>query len=212
MKIKQLTALVFGVLLTGLVSCEYQTIVPYDVIVPETPVDFSTQIEPIFTQLDCVSCHTGSFEPNFTVGKAYASLVSKNLFDTANPSNSKLILQINSGHNTTVNMTAEQKALRLRWITEGAKGVVPPVSFKTEVEPLFAAVGCVQCHSGSQIPDLRVGKAFASLTSNNFVIANNSDGSKLIQYIKAGHNTAPSLTAAQKALITKWIMEGIKNN
>jgi hypothetical protein len=109
-------------------------------------------------------------------------------------------------------MTAAQKALILKWITEGAKGLIPPVSFKNEVEPLFTTANCVSCHSGSTKPDLRAGKAYASLTSNNFVKANDPDNSKLIQYINAGHNTASSLTGAQKALVSKWITEGAKNN
>ncbi len=211
MKIKQLASLLSGVLLFGMVSCEYQTIVPNEVIIPPTPVDFTTQIEPFLTQL-CATCHTGSMKPNFEKGKAYASIMSLNLVDTANPAGSKLMVQINSGHNTAKDMTTEQKALLLKWISEGAQGTIPPVSYKNEVEPIFISVNCTMCHSGSQVPDFRVGKSYASLTGNNVVVAGNPSGSKLVQYINAGHNTASSMTAAQKATVSKWITEGALNN
>jgi hypothetical protein len=55
------------------------------------------------------------------VNKAYASLTSMNLVDTQNPAGSILMQKINEGHNTAVNMTGTQKALILKWITEGAK-------------------------------------------------------------------------------------------
>ena len=212
MKIKQLATLLTGALMFGMVACEYVTVEPNPVVIPVTPVDFTTQIEPIFTQLNCIMCHTGTAQPNLTVGKAYASLISMNLVDTLNPGQSVLMQKINSGHNTATNMTAEQKALILKWITEGAKGVIPPVSFKNEIEPLFTGVNCTMCHSGAQIPDLRTGKAYASLTGNNLVKAKDPDNSILVQKINAGHNTATNLTAAQKALINKWITEGANNN
>lgn len=212
MKINKLVTLLSGALLFGMVACEYVTIEPNPVVIPDTPVDFTTEIEPIFTALNCVMCHTGSFQPNFTAGKAYASIISMNLVDTANPGGSKLIQMINAGHNTAVNMTATQKGLILKWITEGAKGIIPPVSFSKEVEPLFTSVNCISCHGGAMKPDLRVGKAYASLTGGGFVKPKDPDNSKLIEYVNAGHNTATNLTAAQKALIIKWVNEGVLNN
>ncbi|TSA38575.1 MAG: hypothetical protein D4R64_02695 [Porphyromonadaceae bacterium] len=121
MKIKQLATLFIGVLMFGLVSCEYVTIQPKDVIIPDTPVSFKTDVEPIFTQLNCIQCHPALHQPDLAVNKAYASLTSMNLVDTQNPAGSKLIQYINAGHNTAANMTGTQKALILKWITEGAK-------------------------------------------------------------------------------------------
>lgn len=212
MKIRQLATLLLGVLMTGLVSCEYVTIVPEDVIIPVTPVDFTTEIEPIFTQLGCTQCHPALHQPDFAAGKAYASLMSNHLVDTLNPAASILMQKIDAGHNSAVNMTATQKALILKWITEGAKGVIIPVSFKNEVEPIFTQANCVSCHGGAQKPDLRKDKAYASLTTNNLVVAENAAGSKLIQYINSGHQTSTTITADNKALIVKWITEGAKNN
>jgi hypothetical protein len=212
MKITKLSTLLIGALLTGLVSCEYQTVVPNDVVIPPTPIDFATEIAPIFTDLNCIQCHNGTFKFSLAPDKAYQSIMDNNLVDTLNPANSILMVTINSGHNTAANMTAEQKALILEWITQGAKGEVTPVSFSNEVEPIFAGAGCTSCHGGSLAPDLRSGKAYASLTSNNLVVANDVAGSKLIQYINAGHNTSSQITAAQKSLIETWINQGIQNN
>ena len=203
---KKLATLLSGILMIGMVSCEYQTIVPYDVVIPDTPVDFTTQIEPIFIQLNCKMCHTGSFKPNFEQGKVYASLINMNLVDTAHPEESILMEKINAGHNTAKDMTAAQKALILKWITEGAKGVIPPTSFKNEVEPIFTTATCTGCHNGSQSPDLRVNKAYASLIAKNLVVAKDPAGSKLIQYINAGHNTATKIITVVFIFLTSFLV------
>jgi len=210
MKMKHLATLLIGVSMIGMVGCEYVTIEPKDVVIPDTPVDFATQIEPIFTEANCIMCHTGSMQPNFTVGKAYQSITSMNLVDTANPANSKLMKQINSGHHTDT-MTAAQKALILKWITEGAKGQVVPVSFKSEVEPLWTKYNCTMCHGGSQAPDLRVNKSYASLTSTGAVVAKNLT-SPLILKIDQKHNGAGNMTAAEVDLVKSWILQGALNN
>lgn len=121
MKIKQLATLLIGIIMIGMVSCEYVTIQPKDVVIPDTPVSFKTDVEPIFTQVNCIQCHPGLHQPDLAVNKAYASLTSMNLVDTQNPAGSKLMQYINAGHNTAANMTGTQKALILKWITEGAK-------------------------------------------------------------------------------------------
>jgi hypothetical protein len=121
MKIKQLAFLLAGALMFGMVSCEYVTIEPKDVVIPDTPVSFQTDIAPIFVTLNCTQCHPALHQPDFAVNKSYASLVSNNCIDTANPSGSLLMQYINAGHNTAANMTPTQKALILKWITEGAK-------------------------------------------------------------------------------------------
>jgi hypothetical protein len=211
MKMKQLATLFIGALMIGLVGCEYVTIEPKDVIIPDTPVDFVTEIEPIFTQANCVMCHTASNKLNLTAGKAYTSLMTLNMVDTLNPAQSKLLVQINSDHNSST-VTAAQKALILKWITEGAKGEIVPVSYKNEVEPLWQSgkYNCVMCHGGSTAPDLRTGKSHASLISTNAVIAKNPGGSPLMQKIEAKHNG--NLTQAEKDLVTTWIVQGALNN
>lgn len=211
MKRKQLAALLSGILMLGMFGCEYVTIEPKDVVIPVTPVDFATEIEPIFTTVGCTECHNGSIMFSLAAGKAYASLISRNLVDTVNPANSNILKKIAPGHNNKT-FTAEQSALILKWITEGAKGAIIPVSYKNEVEPLWTSLNCTMCHGGSQLPDLRVGKSYASLISTNAVIAKNPAGSKLIQKINEKHNGAGNLTAAQKDLVTTWIVQGALNN
>lgn len=121
MKLKQLATLLTGILMFGMVSCEYVTIEPKEVIIPDTPVSFKTDIEPIFTQVNCTQCHPGLHQPDLAANKAYASLMANNLVDTQDPAGSVLMQYINAGHNTAANMTGTQKALMLKWITEGAK-------------------------------------------------------------------------------------------
>lgn len=211
MKMKQLSTLLAGILMIGMVSCEYQTIVPYDVVIPDTPVDFVTEIAPIFTTVGCTACHDGKIMFSLAPDKAYSTLMSRNLVDTANPANSKILTKIAAGHNN-LSFSATQSGLILKWVTEGAKGVIPPVSFKSDIEPIFISAECTSCHGGSIAPDLRVNKAYAALTSKGLVKANDPAGSKLVQYINANHNTATKITADQKALINKWITEGALYN
>ena len=112
-------ALCFSVFFT---SCEWVTIEP---IVPELPppdeeISFSVDIQPIFTS-KCNTCHT-STAPILTEGNAYNSLVNGGYVDTGDPENSRLYLQIISGHtggNSTTNAT--ERALILRWIEEGTQ-------------------------------------------------------------------------------------------
>ena len=80
MKIKQLAALLIGILMIGMVSCEYVTIEPKDVIIPDTPVSFKTDIAPIFTQLNCTQCHPALHQPDFAAIRSYASLTSNLAF------------------------------------------------------------------------------------------------------------------------------------
>jgi len=121
MNLKHLATLFIGVLMIGMVSCEYVTIVPEEVVIPDTPVSFKTDVEPIFIQLNCTQCHPGLHQPDFNVNKSYASMMANNVIDTQNPAGSVLIQYIDAKHNSAANMTATQRALILKWITEGAK-------------------------------------------------------------------------------------------
>lgn len=121
MKIKQLTTLLIGILMISLVSCEYVTIKPEEVVIPDEPISYSSQIEPIFTAANCTQCHPSMLKPDLTTGKSYASLMGMSLVTAGNPTGSKLMQYINAGHQTAVSMTATQKALITKWIEEGAK-------------------------------------------------------------------------------------------
>ena len=121
MKFKHLITLLAGIMLVGLVSCQYSTIVPEEIVVPDEPVSYSVDIEPLFTQVNCTQCHPTLMKPDLRVGKSYASITSMSLVVPEDPDASKLMQYINANHNTAANLTPTQKALISKWITEGAK-------------------------------------------------------------------------------------------
>jgi hypothetical protein len=121
MKFKHLVTLFAGVLMLGLASCEYDTIVPEKVVLPDEPVSFSKDVEPTFTAVGCMGCHSSSFKPDLAVGKAYATLTTMKLIVAGDPDNSILWQYIQLPHNTASQMTTTQKGLIKKWITEGAK-------------------------------------------------------------------------------------------
>ena len=106
--------------LAGLWACEYETIIPIVVEVPDN-VKFSEQVAPIFKDVGCTVCHAGGTKPNLKQAEAWDALVSGGFVDTDNPESSGLLVKINEGHATSVDLSAEQKAYILKWITEGAK-------------------------------------------------------------------------------------------
>ena len=88
-------------------------------------------------------------------------------------------------------------------------------SFKTDIQGLFTSVPCYNgaCHNGSQAPDLRVGKSYASLMSNHFVVAKDANASVLYTcLLKPSGKMKQYYNAAHCALIKKWIDEGALNN
>jgi cytochrome c551/c552 len=210
MKITKIATLLAGMMIVGLVGCEYVTIEPKDVVIPDTPVDFVTEIEPIFSQAGCTMCHTSSNKLNLTAGKAYTAIMNLSMVDTVTPANSKLLKQINDGHNSA-SVTEAQKTLILKWITEGAVGEIVPVSYATEVEPIWAKYNCTMCHGGSTPPDLRKDKSYDAMISKGSVVAKNL-ASPLVQKIDEKHNGAGSFTPAEKDLIKTWILQGALKN
>lgn len=104
---------------------------------PETPVDYATEIQPIFTAR-CLDCHIGGGAPHgleLDEGKSYSKLVNVNskevptlkLVKPGNPDNSYLVQKLEGTAAVGVRMpqfrtplTDEQIALIRRWITEGA--------------------------------------------------------------------------------------------
>lgn len=109
------------VLLLGMSACEWETIEPAVIILPDEPVSYSAQIAPIFVEVNCISCHGGGISPNLNLDKSYNDLVNGGRVDTDNPEESKLMVKINASHGTAGNMSALQKTLILTWIEEGAK-------------------------------------------------------------------------------------------
>ncbi len=87
-----------------------------------------------------------------------------------------------------------------------------PVSFSTQVAPIFVEVGCTGCHNGAMVFDLNVDKSYANLVTAGRVDTANPATGKLWDKIDTGHGTAVNLTAAQKSLILQWIEEGALEN
>ena len=89
-----------------------------------------------------------------------------------------------------------------------------PISFATQIAPIFSADGCTACHKpGSQTPDLTSANAYSQLVPN-FVNVSSPASSILLTFPGPGssNHTWKQLTANNAALILAWINEGAKNN
>jgi len=82
------------------------------------------------------------------------------------------------------------------------------VSFGTDIQAIFTAENCMQCHNANRDPDLREGNAYAALVPN-FVTANDADASSLFVKLVDGHR---SVSTDKLALIKAWINQGAKDN
>lgn len=100
-----------------LASCEkyaYQI----EVVNPEEPVLFQTQIQPIFTN-NCTGCHGGSRNPDLRDGNSYNSLTTGG-FVNLPPENSRLYKQVTSASHAPLTLDIE-KQLIFNWIKQGAQ-------------------------------------------------------------------------------------------
>ncbi len=115
---KRLFYLIFAAVLTGILlfgSCE-KVVYP----IPELPdtVSYSLDIQPIWDN-KCVSCHSGSRDPDLRPENSYASLINGGYVDTDNPDDSELIKKLYGSHDARA--TETEKQVILLWIEEGAK-------------------------------------------------------------------------------------------
>lgn len=89
-----------------------------------------------------------------------------------------------------------------------------PLSFKSDIVPIFQDDGCVACHSTTGIAfSLEEAQAYQSIQNNNLVDTANPQSSPL--YVVPDPNSAEqhdkySVDNAAKVLI--WIQQGAKNN
>ena len=104
----------------ALLLLSYETIKPV-VVEPPDEVSYAEDVAPIFVEAGCASCHGGGTSPNLTADKSWDALVNGGYVNTETPSESELIEKIESGHGTSGNLNAEQKALILKWIEDGAQ-------------------------------------------------------------------------------------------
>lgn len=101
-------------------SCQWVTIEPVEIQLPDEPVKFSVDIQSVFTN-KCIACHA-STSPILTEGNAYNNLVNGGFIDTENPASSEIYLQTTSGHpGGSSSFSATENALLLKWIEEGAQ-------------------------------------------------------------------------------------------
>jgi hypothetical protein len=123
MKVKLLRNL--GFLIAGLLffaSCEYQYIVPEEVVLPDV-VSFQNDIIPIFdSNCNSTGCHTaGHFVVDLTPENAFQDIFAKNMVDTDNPSDSPLYTKlVETGGTHDGRSTPAMQQLILKWIEEGA--------------------------------------------------------------------------------------------
>ena len=106
-------------------SCQYKFAIE-PIIPPPDPTDtiyFSQQVEPIWNNGSlCVSCHSGSLDPDLTTNNSYASLMDGGFVDTENPTESKIYAYVYPGASTHERQqyTESQAAIILQWIEQGA--------------------------------------------------------------------------------------------
>lgn len=85
-----------------------------------------------------------------------------------------------------------------------------PISFSSQIAPIFAEK-CISCHKpGSTSPDLTATNAYTQIVPK-YINATTPTSSKIYTYPTSGTHYA-KVTATQAALILKWIQEGTKNN
>lgn len=88
-----------------------------------------------------------------------------------------------------------------------------PVSFATQILPIFSADGCTGCHkSGGQTPDLTA-NVYSNIMSS--VVNTTSPESSLLYTVPdpstSGH-TWDKYTSTQVQLVLLWIQQGAENN
>jgi len=93
--------------------------------------------------------------------------------------------------------------------------VTVPVSFSTQIVPIFTN-SCVSCHkTGGQAPDLTAPNAYNSIKTMN--LANTAAPETSIIYTEpnpanASVHSWKKYTAAEAQLVLTWIQQGAKNN
>ena len=82
--------------------------------------------------------------------------------------------------------------------------------YQTDIQPIFNSI-CINCHNGTQKPDLRSGKSYQALTKGGYVKAPGESSFFYIQ-ITTNADHIPRTTAAEKLEILYWINQGALNN
>lgn len=83
------------------------------------------------------------------------------------------------------------------------------LSLASDIQPIFNS-NCASCHGGSRAPDLRDGRAYASLLTGGFVDVDDPESSSLYTVFDGSHSSRAS--DKEKAYILGWIQQGANNN
>jgi hypothetical protein len=83
------------------------------------------------------------------------------------------------------------------------------VSFSADVQPIFDA-GCVMCHGGAQVPDLRPDWSYDELIDGEYVDTDFPCSSKLYETLTGSH--ADRIEEDEVLTILGWIDEGAEDN
>jgi len=106
-------------LLTGLWACEYETLSPKEIDIPEN-ISFAVDVAPPL-ETNCKGCHSGGIDPNLTAAASWNALVNGGYVDRDNPEESPLLIKINKPHPSSDPLTLKEKAIILKWIEDGAQ-------------------------------------------------------------------------------------------
>ncbi|MCB0805558.1 MAG: hypothetical protein KDC05_07135 [Bacteroidales bacterium] len=91
---------------------------------------------------------------------------------------------------------------------------VDTILFSTQIEPIFDAASCTNCHNGGSLkPDLTAGNAYGSIISEGLVVPGDPEASIIYNYpnpYTGSHNTKYSNDQAD--LIYLWIFQGAMDN
>lgn len=117
---KKSLLLIIGITLIAISSCEYKFIEPVAIQIPDGPVSFADDVEPIF-QNKCVSCHA-SRNPILSTGSAFNSLTSGGYVNVSDPESSSLIKKVMGGHpGGSGSLNSQEIGIILKWIQDGAE-------------------------------------------------------------------------------------------
>ncbi len=100
-------------------SCSYEPLVNAPVETPTGPISFASDIEPIFADQNCTSCHPSTAQLDLTAGNAYASIMAGRV-DIENPESSEIYAKASPDGSHPAKYTNQQALYVLTWINEGA--------------------------------------------------------------------------------------------
>ncbi len=117
---RQIAGFATMVMMILVTSCRYDEVLPEVVELPDDPVSYALDIQPIF-DAKCISCHGGGISPNLSFDVSYNELITNDLINTEDPENSLLYLKITNEGDLHIDANNNERALLLKWIEEGAE-------------------------------------------------------------------------------------------